>query len=681
MLEAIRLIAARARRPRAAHRLRRRAVHAGVLPDRRRPLAQLRQDQGADVRRPRGVAPALRQARRPWSRDYLRAQIEAGAQAVQIFDSWVGALVAPRTTASSRCRTPQSIFDGARTARTCRRSTSAPAPRRSSPTCATAGGDVIGVDWRMPIDDAWDQLGHDRAVQGNLDPTLLLGPHRRACFAGADDVLERAAGRPGPHLQPRPRHPAGDAARARAGARARSCTGSAPPDERSGGRRRRAPRRRRRRGRRRPRRPHPGARRPSTRADGAGARSRLPRRRRHPIPSTSTACSSRRARTRMLVQKPAAIALCRELGLGRRTSSRPKRRGRRSSSPTASCTRFPPDTGLGLPLTRAAAEGLTMLSAAERARVARDFDDPAPPAETEDESVGAFTTRRFGEAFTRRVAQPLLGGIHAGDVDRLSLRALFPPLADADAGGGSILAALAARAGAPDGDGAFRGLRGGMGQLPAALARALPGAALRTVEPVASGRARATLPGDDRERARGRGTRRGARRPGGGRGSTRGALRCGARLRLRRAPQCIERDGHARLPARSRRAPVSRHGLHRAARRGDPPARRVVGVVEMGGARAVRLGRHARVRRRRLRCGRARGERRRAGRADARRPGGDPRHQWPARARPPASLARRQPAVRGRPSRSCRAHRPAGSLDAGPVPDRQRATAASVCRT
>ena len=74
-------------------------------------------------------------------------------------------------------------------------------------------------------------------------------------------------------------------------------------------------------------------------------------------------------------------------------------------------------------------------------------------------------------AFTRRIAQPLLGGIHAGDVDRLSLRALFPPLADADAAGGSVLAALARRRRRPDGDGAFRGLRGGMGQLLAALAR------------------------------------------------------------------------------------------------------------------------------------------------------------------------------------------------------------------
>ena len=59
-----------------------------------------------------------------------------------------------------------------------------------------AGGDVIGADWRIPIDEAWDRIGHDRAIQGNLDPTLLLAPLDRM-LTGADDVLERAGGRPG----------------------------------------------------------------------------------------------------------------------------------------------------------------------------------------------------------------------------------------------------------------------------------------------------------------------------------------------------------------------------------------------------------------------------------------------------------------------------------------------------
>jgi len=186
----------------------------------------------------------------------------------------------------------------------------------------------------------------------------------------------------------------------------------------------------------------------------------------------------------MLTQKPAALALCRELGLADEIV--PTESPRTAFVLTSGRLHaFPPDTRLGLPLTRAAADALTMLTPDERARVARDFDQPALPASADDESVGAFTTRRFGDAFTRRIAQPLLGGIHAGDVDRLSLRALFPPLADADAAGGSVLATLAARAGAPDGEGAFRGLRGGMGQLPAALVRALPAAAVRTREAIA----------------------------------------------------------------------------------------------------------------------------------------------------------------------------------------------------
>ncbi len=59
-----------------------------------------------------------------------------------------------------------------------------------------AGGDVIGADWRTPLDDAWQRIGFDRAIQGNLDPTVLLGPIDRA-LAATDDVLARAGGRPG----------------------------------------------------------------------------------------------------------------------------------------------------------------------------------------------------------------------------------------------------------------------------------------------------------------------------------------------------------------------------------------------------------------------------------------------------------------------------------------------------
>ena len=122
------------------------------------------------------------------------AQVEAGAQAIQIFDSWVGALSAedyrefalPHTARVFAALKPTgvpTIHFGTGTS-------------TILPELAEAGGDVIGIDWRLPIDIAWQQVGADKAVQGNLDPTLLLGPRHRLLRA-ADDVLRRAGGRPG----------------------------------------------------------------------------------------------------------------------------------------------------------------------------------------------------------------------------------------------------------------------------------------------------------------------------------------------------------------------------------------------------------------------------------------------------------------------------------------------------
>jgi len=126
--------------------------------------------------------------------DYLVAQIEAGAQAVQLFDSWVGALsprdylefVLPHTRrilATAQAAGVPVIHFGTGTAMLLE-------------VMSEAGGDVIGVDWRIPLDEAWKRIGHDRAVQGNLDPTLLLGPIDRM-LDGAADVLQRARGRAG----------------------------------------------------------------------------------------------------------------------------------------------------------------------------------------------------------------------------------------------------------------------------------------------------------------------------------------------------------------------------------------------------------------------------------------------------------------------------------------------------
>ncbi len=133
--------------------------------------------------------------------DYLTAQVEAGVDVVQVFDSWVGALnsadyrefILPHT---------KKIFDRLECAGTESGRERVPAIHFGVGTAAIlgdlrdAGGDVIGADWRTPLDEAWERIGSDRGIQGNLDPTLLLGPLDRL-FAATDDVLDRAAGRPG----------------------------------------------------------------------------------------------------------------------------------------------------------------------------------------------------------------------------------------------------------------------------------------------------------------------------------------------------------------------------------------------------------------------------------------------------------------------------------------------------
>jgi uroporphyrinogen decarboxylase len=126
--------------------------------------------------------------------DYLRAQVEAGAQALQVFDSWAGALGRADYREFALPHT-KGIFDAIA-------STGVPTIHFGVGTAAIlrdlaeAGGHAIGVDWRLPLDEAWTVIGDERAIQGNLDPTLLLGPDDRL-LAGAADVLRRAAGRPG----------------------------------------------------------------------------------------------------------------------------------------------------------------------------------------------------------------------------------------------------------------------------------------------------------------------------------------------------------------------------------------------------------------------------------------------------------------------------------------------------
>ena len=122
---------------------------------------------------------------------YVAAKVAAGADAIQLFDSWVGTLppalyrerVAPWTAAILAAVDVPTIHFGTGT------TTLLGAMR-------DAGGDVIGLDWRIPLDEGWEAVGHDRGVQGNLEPAVLLGPWERVERA-TQDVLERAGGRPG----------------------------------------------------------------------------------------------------------------------------------------------------------------------------------------------------------------------------------------------------------------------------------------------------------------------------------------------------------------------------------------------------------------------------------------------------------------------------------------------------
>ena len=122
---------------------------------------------------------------------YVQGQTRAGADVIQLFDSWAGALsiadyeefVAPYSARIlAAVEVPTVHF--------------ATGANHLLEAMAAAGGTVIGVDWRVGLDAAWSRVGHDRGIQGNLDPTALLGPWERV-EQGTRAVLAQAAGRPG----------------------------------------------------------------------------------------------------------------------------------------------------------------------------------------------------------------------------------------------------------------------------------------------------------------------------------------------------------------------------------------------------------------------------------------------------------------------------------------------------
>jgi uroporphyrinogen decarboxylase len=124
---------------------------------------------------------------------YLNAQVDAGAQAVQLFDSWAGCLAPDDYRSHALPHTRAVIQAVAPGSPVVNFATGNPA---LLPLLSEAGGDVIGVDWRISLDEAWRLVGHDRAVQGNLDPVVLL-TEPKEIRRRAKAILELAGDRPG----------------------------------------------------------------------------------------------------------------------------------------------------------------------------------------------------------------------------------------------------------------------------------------------------------------------------------------------------------------------------------------------------------------------------------------------------------------------------------------------------
>ena len=126
--------------------------------------------------------------------EYCRLQVQAGADVIQIFDSWVGSLAladyreyafeaSKRLVRSVQQMGVPVIYFGVETA-------------GLLAEMAATGADVIGLDWRQPLDEGWRAVGHGHAVQGNLDPITLFAP-LDVLEQRVDEILRAANGRPG----------------------------------------------------------------------------------------------------------------------------------------------------------------------------------------------------------------------------------------------------------------------------------------------------------------------------------------------------------------------------------------------------------------------------------------------------------------------------------------------------
>ena len=191
----------------------------------------------------------------------------------------------------------------------------------------------------------------------------------------------------------------------------------------------------------------------------------------------------------LLVQKPAALDFCNELGLGERLMpTTPPRtayvhaRGRLFPIPSPSV--------LGIPVTDDALRRYDLLPAPARDTLRVLLESTSLPPAQDDESVAEFFRRRFGPDTVSLVAEPLLGGIHAGDIEQLSIRSVAPRLVAAAARSGSLGSILRAASSAPSSDGLFRSLPNGMAEIVDAVRARLPQSSIRLqVAPAAVTRA------------------------------------------------------------------------------------------------------------------------------------------------------------------------------------------------
>jgi protoporphyrinogen/coproporphyrinogen III oxidase len=188
----------------------------------------------------------------------------------------------------------------------------------------------------------------------------------------------------------------------------------------------------------------------------------------------------------LLAQKPQGLALCRELGLGPRlVPTNPEKRsvfvlhrGRLHPLPEGMVLAVPTRIG---PVLRSG-----LFSWRGKMRMGLDLVRPARK-ETGDESIAAFLRRRFGQEAVDRLGEPLLAGIHAGDPERLSIRASFPRFADLEKRYGSLIRGLwTSVPPSKPGSSGFYSLSGGLVELVEGLASRLPSSAISTETPVAS---------------------------------------------------------------------------------------------------------------------------------------------------------------------------------------------------